>query len=396
MTLRTIGKGSGLRGKRVLLRVDFNIPAPKGGKIGSDDDMRIRAALPTIERLRASGAKLILVSHLGRPDGKAVRALSLAPVAAHLASVLGTDVRFVKDDLRKAGKVERSLADLAPGGVAMLENIRFYPEEEKNGARFAKRLASLADVYVSDAFAACHRAHASTVGVAKYLPAYAGLLVEGEVRHLGRLLNRPKRPFVILLGGAKVSTKLPTLVNLLRIADRVLLGGGIANGFLAAKGLRLGKTKVDPADVRAAKKLLGDPKIVLPADLLVSRKTDGSAPARAVSPDGVMAGEYVLDVGTSAIREFAAALKKAKTIVWNGPLGKFEIKKFSHGSVALGRVIAARSSGNAFGVVGGGETVACLALTGMAEHIDHVSTGGGAMLEFLSGKTLPGIAVLQR
>lgn len=384
------------KGTRVLLRVDFNVPLPKRGAITSVEDARIRASLPTIAALRKKGAKVILVSHLGRPDGKRKRSFSLAPVARHLATLLGAPVLFVADDIRKKGKAEKKLAALEEGGVALLENIRFYPEEEKNALPFAKRLASLADIFVSDAFAACHRAHASTVGVAKLLPSFAGELLEREVVQLDKAIKKPKRPFVVLLGGAKVSSKLPTLVHLLKVADLVLLGGGMANGFLRAKGLHTGKSEVDAADVRAARKLSANRRLRLPLDLLAADRLDAKAHLRVVRPDGVGSKEYVVDIGTDTVRSYAQEMKKAKTIVWNGPVGLFEVRRFSHGSVALGRVIAARSSGRAFGVVGGGETVSCLELTGMAEYVDHVSTGGGAMLEYLAGKKLPGIEVLKR
>ncbi len=395
MRLATISNLRNLKGKRVLLRVDFNIPLGPGGRIGPEEDAKIRASLPTIQRLLQGGARVIAVSHLGRPKDCEPK-FSLALVARHLGGLLGQPVLFIDDCLEDGDAVDKAAALLKDGQLALLENIRFYPEEEKNDPKFAKRLARLADVYVNDAFATCHRAHASTAGVAKYLPAYAGLLVEKEVKSLDRLLKNPKRPFYVLMGGAKISSKLPTLKKMLSIADKVFLGGGMANSFYRAKGWSTGKSPVAPEDVKLAKSLLKKKNLVLPADVLAASSLKETAKVRVTTPDRVRASEYVVDIGTSTMRDFALELKKAKTLVWNGPVGLFEVKKFSHGSVILGRVIAAHSKGRAFGVVGGGETIACLEKTGMAEFVDHVSTGGGAMLEFLEGRVLPGIKPLLR
>jgi phosphoglycerate kinase len=393
MKLSSISRFKKLKGKRVLVRVDFNIPLGPKGAIGHEEDARIRAALPTIVRLRQLGARVILVSHLGRPEGREKR-YSLAPVARHLEKLLDAKVPFVADSLEDDAKVERKLASLRDGDVALLENIRFYAGEEKNSVFLARRLASLADLFVNDAFAVAHRAHASTVGVTKHLPSHAGLLLEREVRNLSKVLDKPKRPFVVLMGGAKISTKLPTIEKLLKVADRILLGGGMANNFLKAKGCGVGRSLTSPGDVRLAKRLIKEKKIALPKDLLVATGTDQDADARIAAPDDIRANEIVVDIGTTTVREWAQVIRKAKTIVWNGPVGLFEVKKFSHGSVSLGRLIAARSSGKAFGVVGGGETVQCLEMTGMAEFVDHVSTGGGAMLDLLAGKKLPAIEPL--
>jgi phosphoglycerate kinase len=395
MKLATLSRFKKLKGKRVLLRVDFNVPLGPKGKIGTEEDARIRACLPTIEHLLKAGARVIAVSHLGRPEGREKK-FSLEPVAKHLAKLVDARVRFVPDSIEDDEKVERKLALLKDGEIALLENIRFYEGEEKNSVFLARRLASFAELFVNDAFAVAHRAHASTVGVAKLLPSVAGLLVEQEVKHLSHVLDKPKRPFVVLMGGAKISSKLPTLEKLLKVADKVLVGGGMANNFFKAKGLKTGDSLVSATDVKLAKRLLSKRNLLLPLDVLVTTRLDEHANPQVRLPGDIGKGEHVVDVGTETVRAWAGHLKEAKTIVWNGPIGLFEIKKFSHGSVALGRVVAARSSGKAFGVVGGGETVQCLERTGMAEFVDHVSTGGGAMLDFLAGKELPGLAPLMK
>lgn len=397
MKLVTLSQFKKPKGKRVLVRVDFNIPLGPKGEIGEEEDARIRASLPTIVKLRKAKAKVILVSHLGRPEGREAK-YSLAPVAAHLAKLLGGPVGFIGDNLEDDHLVDRKIAAMKDGDVTILENIRFYKGEDSNSSFLARRLASFADAFVDDAFAVAHREAASNVGVTKYLPSYAGLLLETEVKHLSKLLGKPKRPFVVLMGGAKISSKLPTLKKLLSVADTVLVGGGMANNFFRAKGLSMGKSLVAPDDVKLAKGLLAkhSKKLHLPKDLLCTTRLDDKAEPRYCRPEDIAKDEHVVDLGAETIREWAAIIKTAKTIVWNGPVGLFEVKKFSHGSVSLGRVVAARSTGKAFGVVGGGETVQCLARTGMAEYVDHVSTGGGAMLEFLAGKTLPAIKPLMK
>ncbi|MBI4458163.1 phosphoglycerate kinase [Candidatus Uhrbacteria bacterium] len=379
-------------GRRVLMRVDFNVPLD-GGRIA--DDERIKAAVTTIERLAAHGAKVILVSHLGQPDGWD-RKFTLAPVAVRLSEILRRPVRFVSARLDDDEKVARALEDMDDGDIALLENIRFYKGEEKNDVFLSRRLAALADAYVNDAFGAAHRAHASTAGVAALLPSFAGYLMERELRNLGRVLEKPKSPFIALIGGAKVSTKLPAIEKLLTLADKMLLGGGLANNFLKAKGYEVGKSLVGPAEVKLAKRLLGKRGLVLPVDVVAATALSEKTELRVCAASDVRRHEYIVDIGPTTVRAYAAELKKAKMIVWNGPVGLYEITRFRHGSVALGRVIAARSLGRAYGVVGGGETIACLQLTGMAEYVDHVSTGGGAMLEFLSGKKLPAVAALEK
>ncbi len=397
MKLATLANLKSVKGKRVLLRVDFNIPYGPNGSIGAEEDGRIRASLPTILKLKKGGAKIILVSHLGRPEGREKR-YSLAPIALHLSRLLGKNIEFIKDNLEDDHGVEKKIGAMKNGDVVLLENIRFYKGEDSNSPFLARRLASFADIFVDDAFAVAHREAASNVGVTKFLPSYAGLLLEKEVRQLGRLLEKPKKPFVVLMGGAKISSKLPTLKKLLAVADCVMVGGGMANNFFVAQGLQMGKSLVSPDDIKTAKLLYAKnkKKILLPVDVLAAKRLDEKAEARYCKPSELTKDEHVVDLGAETVRAWSLVIKKAKTIVWNGPVGLFEVKKFSHGSVSLGRLIAARATGKAFGVVGGGETVQCLMQTGMAEHVDHVSTGGGAMLEFLAGKPLPAIKPLMK
>jgi len=397
MPLATLAQLGKVKGKRVLVRVDFNVPLGKHGEIDGDGDSRIRASLPTIQHLSKLGAKVIIVTHLGRPEGRDKK-LSLAPVAERLANLMGAEVRLISANVEDEALMERHLGLMDDGDVTMLENIRYYKGEDANSVFLARRLASLADVFVNDAFAVAHREAASTVGVAGLLPSYAGFLMAREVESLSRLLQRPRRPFVVVMGGAKINSKLPTLQHLLSLADKVLIGGGMANNFFAAMGFGTGTSLVSPDDVQLAKDVLAAnrQRIMLPTDVLVAERSDEQAHPRYRRPDEIGPRECVVDIGAETIREWAGVLKEASTIIWNGPLGLFEVPKFSHGSVMIGRVIAGRSSGKAFGVVGGGETVQALLRTGMDAFVDHVSTGGGAMLEFLSGKKLPGIAPLMR
>ncbi|MFC1638923.1 phosphoglycerate kinase [Patescibacteria group bacterium] len=394
MRLQTLNDLGDVAGRRVMVRVDYNVPI-SGGKIGADEDARIRASLPTVRDLIQRKAQVILVSHLGRPK-KRDRKHSLRPVAERLAKLMRRKVRFVSAPLYDDDRVDRELANLKAGQVALLENVRFYPGEGENDSFLARRLASLADVFVNDAFATAHRTHASNVGVTKHLDAFAGKIMEAEIHNLNRLLKDPRKPFVVLMGGAKISSKLPTLERLLKASDKILIGGGMANSFFRAKGLSTGKSAVPRDDVVRAKKLLKKRKLMLPIDVVAASSMTKQARVRVCKPDEVDDDEYVLDIGPATIMAYAQVIRTAQTLAWNGPMGLFEVKKFSHGTVALGRLIAARSTGRAFGVVGGGETIVALERTGMKEHVDHVSTGGGAMLEFLAGKTLPGIEPLIR
>lgn len=393
MRVRVLPHNKKLQGLRVLYRVDFNVKVGPKGEIGHVDDERIRAVLPTLSYMRAAGAKIIIMSHLGRPEKKNKKD-SLEPVAKHLGKLIGKRILFVGDSLEKGNKADKKLADLKDGDVAVLENLRFYRSEEKNDRFFARRLAELGDVLVNDAFGVAHRETASTVGLATELPAYAGFLMDEEVKGLQRVLDKPRKPFVMLIGGVKISTKLPMLKKLLGVADRVLIGGGMANNFFKAMGYEVGDSLVSRPDIALAKTLMKKRKIRLPKDVLVADKLTLDAVIRICAPDAVKKGENIVDIGPETMRAYAAELKKAQTIIWNGPVGLFEIPRFGHGSVILARVVASRSSGRAYGVVGGGDTLRCLAMTGMGEFVDHVSTGGGAMLDFFAGKNLPGVVPL--
>jgi phosphoglycerate kinase len=394
MKLKTLKEVKNLKNKKVLVRVDFNVPLAKG-KIA--DATRIQAAAPTIQTLAASGAKVILMSHLGDPDGKRKAALSLKPVGAVLSKILGRKVIVLDDCIGK--KVASKINKMKNGEIVLLENLRFHSGEEKNDVKFAKELAALADLYVNDAFAAAHRAHASIVGVPNFLPSFAGFLMEKEINVLSELLTKPKKPFVALIGGVKISTKIGVIANLLKKVQWLLLGGALVNNFFKAAGYDIGASIFEPKELKTAKKFLKNKKIVLPIDFVAGDfkgKKAWVAPVAKKSKILCKKPYALLDIGPETIKKYAQIIRKAQTLVWNGPMGYFEIPKYSHGSVALGQLIAARSRGKVFGVVGGGETIAAVEKTGMSEYIDHISTGGGAMLEFLEGKILPGIATLMK
>lgn len=399
MKLKSIKSVKDLRGKRVLLRVDFNVPL-HGGRIDKDGDQRLRAVLPTLRYLCGKGAAVILISHLGRPaphlrwpDTKNKKS-SLNPIAHHLEKLLKKSVLFFGDKVGSSALV-RKVKALRAGDIAMLENIRFYKGEENNDQGFARRLASLGQIYVNDAFAVSHRAHASVAAITGFLPSYAGPLLEAEIGNLGKLLANPARPFVVLLGGAKISTKIGLIKNLLKIADKILIGGALANNFLKARDAELGASFYEKDYIGEARNLLVNSKIMLPVDFLTSESAKKAVNVRHEHfPVALHKKETIVDMGPHTIREFAEVIKAAKTIVWNGPLGVTEVPDFSHGSLAIARIIAAKSSGPAFGVVGGGDTIPVLERTGQAAFVDWVSTGGGAMLEFLEGKILPGVAPL--
>lgn len=385
-------KSADFKGKKVLLRVDFNVPM-RDGKV--TDNTRIKAALPTIKYLRGQGARLILVSHLGRPKGAVKEELRLDPVARQLEKLLGTPVAKVDSSIGR--EAQEAVLALKDGDVLLLENIRFYPGEEKNESAFAQELAQLADVFVNDAFGTAHRAHASTVGVADYLPAYAGLLMEREIKMLGKVLTAPRHPFVAIIGGAKVSDKIGVIRNLLTKVDTLLIGGGMANTFLAAKGLDLGESKVEGDKLDLARELLTEAQeqgvqLLLPTDVVVADAFTPDAGQQIVKADlGVSKGWMALDIGPLARQQFAEAISNAATVVWNGPMGVFEFDAFALGTAAVAEALA---DSKAFSVVGGGDSAAAVEKLGKADAIDHISTGGGASLEFLEGKTLPGIAIL--
>jgi phosphoglycerate kinase len=379
-----------LRGKRVLCRVDFNVPI-KDGRIG--DDTRIRAALDTINYiLQQEGSSLILMSHLGRPKGKVVPEYSLAPVAGRLGELLGREVIMAADCT--GPEVEKQAAGLKAGQVLLLENLRFHPEEEENDQGFARQLASLADVYVNDAFGTAHRAHASTTGVTEYLPSVAGLLMERELQMLGDALANPTRPFVAVLGGAKVSDKIGVVRNLLSKVDLLLVGGGMANTFLKAQGHQVGESLVEDDSLALAKDILAQAggKVVLPVDVVVADAFADDANTQTVGVEQVPPGWRILDIGPRTVGLFEDRIRSAGTVVWNGPMGVFEFPRFAAGTRALAESLA-RSQATT--IVGGGDSIAALQQAGLAEKMTHVSTGGGASLEFLEGKVLPGVEALE-
>lgn len=377
-------------GKRVLVRVDFNVPFDKEDNI--TDDTRLRGALPTIEYLRAQGAKVILMSHLGRPKGEANMKYTLKKVVPALSKLLNTEVKFAADCI---GDETKDMAfALADGEVLLLENVRFYKEEEKGGEEFAKSLAALGEVYVSDAFGTAHRAHASMVGVAKEMPAVAGFLLEKEIASMGKVLANPPRPFVSILGGAKVSDKMGVIKNLLPQVDKLLIGGAMANTFLFAQGFNMGASMVEEDKVDLVKELMEldvDKKITLPTDLVVAEKFAADADHKNVAIDAVPEGWMALDMGVATIENYAEIVKSAAAVVWNGPMGVFEMEAFAKGTQ---NVAYACAETEGVTIIGGGDSVAAVELCGVAEKMSHISTGGGSTLEYLEGRDLPGVAIL--
>ncbi len=392
MSLKTI-RDISLKDKRVLVRVDFNVPLDEQGHV--TDDTRIRATLPTIRYILDQGAKVILMSHLGRPKGKVVEKLRMNDVARRLGELLGKEVRKANDCV--GPEAEQAVSQLKPGEVLLLENLRFHPEEEANDREFARKLASLGDIYVNDAFGTAHRAHASTAGVAEFLPAYAGFLMEKEVNALGGILTEPERPFIAVLGGAKVADKIGVLKNLVEKVNGFLLGGGMANTFLRAEGYSLGDSLVDEEHVEFAKEFLDSVRrrgieVELPVDLVIAQDGDGAA-TKVVSPREVPDGWRALDIGPKTVERFTRIIGDARTVFWNGPLGMFEKDAFARGSEAIARAL---TRPGVVSVVGGGDSLAVLEKIGLADKVTHASTGGGASLEFLEGRELPGVAVLEK
>ena len=380
-----------VRGKRVLVRVDFNVPI-KDGRIV--DDTRIREAVPTIKELTQRGARVILMTHLGRPDGQADDAYRTTPLAQRLSELLGRPVRHLDDSV--GPDVEAAVREMRDGDVVMLENVRFHPGETKNDPAYAKQLASLGELYVNDAFGTAHRAHASTAGIAQYLPAVAGLLMEREVKTLGRIMSDPPRPLVAIIGGSKISTKIGVLRSLMQRVDRLCIGGAMACTFLKAKGLEMGRSLVEDDQLGVARSLLaasgsGGGTIVLPLDAVVADDAKPGVKAETVAIDAVPADMKVLDVGPMTVERFLQTCDGAAAVVWNGPLGVYEVPPFDRGTDALAQGLA---GSDAETIIGGGDLVAALEKQHLAERMSFVSTGGGATLEFLEGKTLPGIAAL--
>ena len=383
-----------LKGKKVIVRCDFNVPM-QDGKIS--DDTRITAALPTIQYLIETGAAVILMSHMGRPKGKANMEFTMAPVAERLKEYLKQDVKFVSSPVVVDDSVRAAAAELKPGEVMLLENVRFRKEETDNDPAFAKELASLAEVFVQDAFGTAHRAHASTAGIAAYLPCVSGFLIEKEVKFLGSAVEDPKRPFVAIMGGAKVGDKIPVIENLITKVDTLIIGGGMSYTFAKAQGLEIGKSILDADNVGLAGELLkkaeaAGVRMLLPVDVICADDFKNDAKKAAVDVDKIPADMMGRDIGPKTIELYKEALADAKTIVWNGPMGVFEMPNFAVGTRAVAEALAAS---DAITIIGGGDSAAAVEQFGLGDKMTHISTGGGASLEFLEGKELPGIAVIE-
>ena len=388
-------KDNQLEGQKVLVRVDFNVPLNKELEI--TDDTRIKAALPTIKYLISHHAKVILMSHLGRPKGKVVEKLRLDPIARRVSELLKQDVKKSNDCIGE--EVEKVVSNMQKGEVVLLENLRFHPEEEKNNPEFSKALANLADIFLNDAFGTAHRAHASTVGVAELLPSYAGFLIAEEIEVLSNLIENPERPFVVVLGGAKISGKIEIVQNLLSIADRILIAGGMSYTCLAALGYDVGKSLLEKYDLRIVFKMLKEAeekgsKILLPIDLVVAiKEVSEKAVSKLVRVENIPKDGTGVDLGERSLVKFEKEIKKAKTVFWNGPVGVFEIEKYAKGTNRIAKILA-DMQGEAVTIIGGGDSIAAIDKAGLTEKMTHISTGGGASLEFLGGKKLPGIEVL--
>jgi phosphoglycerate kinase len=395
MTTKTIDDLS-LRGKKVLVRVDFNVPMTSDLKVS--DDKRIVESLPTIKKILAEGGAVILMSHLGRPKGKPTPEFSLKPVAAHLGTMISKEIKFAEDCI---GKPARAAVDaLKPGEVLLLENLRFHAEEEKNDEAFSRELASLGDVYVNDAFGTAHRAHASTEGVTHFLkPAVAGYLMKKEIEYLAKAVSSPERPYVAILGGAKISGKIDVIQNLLPKIDALIIGGGMAFTFFRAQGMEVGDSLVEQEKIVLAKQILDEAKakhmrLILPVDCVVADKFDNDAQRKVVAVNRIPAGWRGLDIGPETVKIINMELRRAKTIVWNGPMGVFEMPNFANGTLEVAKLLVDATKSGATTIVGGGDSAAAIAQAGFEKEVSHVSTGGGASLEFLEGKILPGLAAL--
>ena len=396
MNKKTV-KDLDVKGKKVLVRVDFNVPLSKEEKGKIADDARIKAAIPTIDYLLENGAKVILMSHLGRPKGEANPEFSLKPVADYLENVYGDKFVFAPSDVVVDEKVKEEVNKLEDGQIALLENTRYRKEETKNGEDFAKELASLADLYVNDAFGTSHRAHASNVGVASILPSAVGLLIEKEIDIMGKALEAPEHPFVSILGGAKVSDKIGVIENLITKVDTILIGGGMAYTFLKAQGKEIGKSLLEEDKMDLSLELIkkaeaNGVEILLPVDVVIADKIEAGVDTEIVDIDNIPADKEALDIGPKTAELFASKIKEAKTVVWNGPMGVFEIKEFADGT---NKVAEALAESDAITIVGGGDSALAIEMAGLKDKITHVSTGGGASLEFLEGKDLPGITAIE-
>ncbi len=395
MTTKTIDDLN-LKGKKVLVRVDFNVPMTSDLKVS--DDKRIVESLPTIKKILADGGSVILMSHLGRPKGKPTPEFSLKPVAAHLAGLLGREVKFAEDCIGKPAHT--AVDNLQPGEVLLLENLRFHAEEEKNDQGFARELASLGNVYVNDAFGTAHRAHASTEGITHFLkPAVAGYLMKKEIEYLTKAVGNPERPYIAILGGAKISGKIDVIQNLLPKIDALVIGGGMAFTFFRAQGMEVGDSLVEPEKLSLAKQILDEAKtkhmrLILPVDCVIADKMDNDAQRKIVPVSKIPAGWRGLDIGPETVKVINMELRKAKTIVWNGPMGVFEMPNFANGTLEVAKLLAEATKAGAITIVGGGDSAAAIAQAGFENAVSHVSTGGGASLEFLEGKVLPGLAAL--
>ncbi|TKI58668.1 phosphoglycerate kinase [Brevibacillus antibioticus] len=380
-----------LAGKRVFCRVDFNVPMQDGV---ITDDTRIRAAVPTIRFMVEAGAKVILASHFGRPKGQVVEEMRLTPVAAHLSSLLGKNVRKLEDC--HGADVEAAVERMESGDVILLENVRFHAGEEKNDPELAKSFAALADLFVNDAFGTAHRAHASTAGIAEYIPAVAGLLMEKEIRFMGGALSNPQRPFTAIVGGAKVKDKIAVIENLLTKVDHLIIGGGMANTFLKAQGYGIGASLCEDDKLDLARTLMDQAKergvqLLMPVDVVVADRFAADAEKQVVAIDAIPEGWMALDIGPKTVEQYHSVIVDSKTVVWNGPMGVFEMDAFAGGTIGVAKAMAACSGTT---IIGGGDSVAAVEKAGVAEQMTHISTGGGASLEFMEGKELPGVAVL--
>jgi len=395
LTIDDLSKNGGLRSKKVLVRVDFNVPMSKETEGLITDDKRIVESLPTIKKVISEGGKLILMSHMGRPKGEKNLKYSLRPIAIHLSELLNTPVLFADDCIGES--TSAIVNDLQDGDILLLENLRFYNEEEKNNPEFAQKLASYGDIYINDAFGTAHRAHASTEGVTKFIKTCAaGYLMQKELEYLSKAIANPVHPYVAILGGSKISGKIDVIKNLLSKADKILVGGGMIFTFYKAMGYEIGKSLLEEDKIELAKELLAEAgsKLVLPSDVVIADKFENDAKSSTVDADKIPADMIGMDIGEKTIAAFRNEILSAKTIVWNGPMGVFEMDNFAKGTFEIAKALAEATKNGAVSVIGGGDSAAAIAKAGLENEVSHVSTGGGASLEFLEGKTLPGVEAL--